>query len=381
MAPVDAPATPARPGRRSGSHPGQPLDLRPAQTARRSAVVLLLVLGVLLAVLASLALGSRALAPATVLEALRAGPAAAGPGGSEASVIVWQLRVPRTLLGLLAGAALGVAGGLMQGLTRNPLADPGLLGVTQGAALAVVVAAVTLGAGGVLTPTTTVTAALLGAAAGALVVVGIAAGGPRGRASTTSTGSAGGTDPLTLVLAGAAVTALLGALVQAVVLADATGLQAFRFWAVGALTGTGGVVALAAPVAAVGLVLGLLGARGLDLLALGDDLARGAGLRVGAARGLGVAAVVVLVGAATAACGPIGFVGLVVPHLARALVGPVHRWLLPVAGLCGAVLVLVADVLGRLVVGAGEVPVGVVLAVLGGPAFVVLVRRRRLVAL
>jgi len=328
---------------------------------------------VVAAVVASLALGSRSLPLDQVVRALAAGPApAAAPGAPESAVIVWQLRVPRTLLGLLAGAALGVAGGLMQGHTRNPLADPGLLGVTQGAALAVVLAATALGADGVLPPQVTVGAALLGAAVGALVVVGIALGGARSR---------GLTDPLTLVLAGAAVTALLGSLSQAVVLADATALQAYRYWAVGALTGPPGVVALAAPVAAVGLVLGLAGARALDLLALGDDVARGAGLRVGPARVLGVAGIVALVGAATAACGPVAFVGLVVPHVARALVGPVHRWLLPVAGLVGAALVLVADVLGRLVAGAGEVPVGVVLAVLGGPAFVVLVRRRRLVTL
>jgi iron complex transport system permease protein len=362
------PARPVRPqGPRGAARPRQ------GARRRRGAVVVGLLAVVVLTVAGSLALGSQSLPLGTVVDALRAGPAAAArPGAPEAAVVVWQLRVPRTLIGLLAGASLGVAGGLMQGHTRNPLADPGLLGVTQGAALAVVLAAVTLGAGGVLPPLVTVLAALVGAAAGALVVVGIALGGPRTR---------GVADPLTLVLAGAAVSALLAALVQAVVLADATGLQAYRFWAVGALTGTTATVALAAPVAAAGLLLALLGARGLDLLALGDDLARGAGLRVTPARLLGLAGIVALVGAATAACGPVAFVGLVVPHLARALVGPVHRWLLPVAGLAGAGLVLVADVLGRLVAGAGEVPAGVVLAVLGGPAFVVLVRRRRLVAL
>ncbi|MGQ7296821.1 FecCD family ABC transporter permease [Quadrisphaera sp. KR29] len=380
---IETGAAPARPDRgQPPAAPGRPaadaadaLRARPAQRsrARRRAVAVLLVALLLAAAAASLALGSRALPLGTVVEVLRDGPdAESRPGASEAAVIVWQLRVPRTLLGVLAGAALGVAGGLMQGHTRNPLADPGLLGVTQGAALAVVAVAVTVGADGVLDPAVTVTAALVGAAAGALVVLAVAVGGSRSR---------GLADPLTLVLAGAAVTALLGSLVQAVVLGDATGLQAYRFWAVGALSGTGDVVALAAPVAALGLLLGLLGARGLDLLALGDDVARGAGLRLGPARLLGVAAVVALVGAATAACGPIAFVGLVVPHAARALVGPVHRWLLPVAALLGAVLVLGADVLGRLVAGAGEVPVGVVLAVLGGPAFVALVRRRRLVAL
>ncbi|TNM59409.1 iron ABC transporter permease [Streptomyces sp. NP160] len=377
MIATDAAARPARPAGGPADQAAPGAGGRRRSPGHRGAVVVVLLGLVVLAVAAGLALGSKALPLPVVVDVLRAGPAAAAaPGASEASVVVWQLRVPRTLLGLLAGAALGVAGGLMQGHTRNPLADPGLLGVTQGAALAVVVAAVVLGADGVLPPAVTVTAALVGAGAGALVVLGIALGGARSRGRSGS-----GADPLTLVLAGAAVTALLGSLVQAVVLADATGLQAYRFWAVGAVTGTTEVVALAAPVAAVGLVLALLGARGLDLLALGEDVARGAGLRVGPARLLGVAGVVALVGAATAACGPVAFVGLVVPHLARALVGPVHRWLLPVAALVGAVLVVAADVVGRLVVSPAEVPVGVVLAVLGGPAFVVLVRRRRLVAL
>lgn len=367
-------ATAARPQRR----PGDPAPALQGPGAgprgtrrRRTLLVTALVAATALAAAASLVLGSGTVPLRAVLAALADGPAASlRAGASESAVVVWQLRVPRTALGLLAGAALGVAGALMQGHTRNPLADPGLLGITHGAGLAVVVAAVTLGSDGALPASTTVAAALVGAAGGALVVVGVAAGGRRLN------------DPLTLVLAGAAVTALLASLVQAVILADATGLQAYRFWAVGSLAGgTGDVVAIAAPVALVGLVLGLAGARSLDLLALGDDLARGAGLRVGPARLLGVTAIVLLVGAATAACGPVAFVGLVVPHVARALVGPVHRWLLPVSGLVGVVLVLLADVVGRLVAAPAEVPVGVVLAVLGGPAFVALVRRRRLVAL
>lgn len=370
-------ATAARPQRRPGDPaalPGAPGTSPRGTRRRRTLLVAALLAATALAAAASLALGSGSVPLRAVMAALADGPGAAvRAGASESAVVVWQLRVPRTALGLLAGAALGVAGALMQGHTRNPLADPGLLGITHGAGLAVVVAAVTLGSDGALPASTTVAAALLGAAGGALVVVGVAAGGPAGRRLN---------DPLTLVLAGAAVTALLASLVQAVILADATGLQAYRFWAVGSLAGgTGDVVALAAPVALVGLVLGLAGARSLDLLALGDDLARGAGLKVGPARLLGVSAIVLLVGAATAACGPVAFVGLVVPHVARALVGPVHRWLLPVSGLVGMVLVLLADVVGRLVAAPAEVPVGVVLAVLGGPAFVALVRRRRLVSL
>jgi iron complex transport system permease protein len=192
----------------------------------------------------------------------------------------------------------------------------------------------------------------------------------------------GGASPVSLALAGVAVTALLGALTSAIVLVDVSTLDAYRFWAVGALAGRGPDVALqVAPFVLGGLVIGLAGAPGLNLLALGDDVARGLGQNVTLVRWSGLVAITLLTGAAVAACGPIAFLGLVVPHIARALTGPDHRWLLPAAGLTGAVLLLGADIVGRVVARPGELQVGIVLALIGAPFFIALVRRRRLVAL
>jgi iron complex transport system permease protein len=179
-----------------------------------------------------------------------------------------------------------------------------------------------------------------------------------------------------------AVTAFLGALTSAVVLADGATLDAFRFWAVGALAGRDAAVAgQVAPFLAVGLLLALANAPALNLLVLGEDVARGLGQSLAVARWTGLVAITLLTGAAVAACGPVGFVGLVVPHVARHVTGPDHRWLLPAAGLAGAVLLLVADVVGRVVVRPGELQVGIVLGLLGAPFFVALVRRRRLASL
>jgi iron complex transport system permease protein len=282
---------------------------------------------------------------------------------TEEAVIVWDLRVPRTVLGLLVGAALGVSGALVQGHTRNPLGDPGLLGVTAGASFAVVLAITFLGVG---TPAGYVWFALAGALGGTVAVFVL---GSVGR---------GGATPVTLALAGSALTALLFALVRAVLVTDSDSLDAFRFWVVGALAGRGADVAWqVAPFIVAGLVLALLNAPALDLLGMGEDVARGLGQRVWPARVVGLVATTLLAGAATAACGPIAFVGLVVPHVVRAFTGPSHRWLVPCSGLLGAVLLLSADVIGRVVARPGELQVGIVLALVGSPFFVALVRRRR----
>ncbi len=192
----------------------------------------------------------------------------------------------------------------------------------------------------------------------------------------------GGPTPVTLALAGVAVSALLGALTSALVLADSATLDAYRFWAVGTIAGRDPeVVVQVAPFLAIGLLLAAVNAPALNLLGLGQDVASGLGLNLNAARWTGLAAITLLTGAATAACGPIGFVGLVVPHVVRAFTGPDHRWLLPASGLAGAVLLLAADIIGRIVVRPGELQVGIVLAFVGAPFFVALVRRRRLVQL
>ncbi|MGY2001315.1 FecCD family ABC transporter permease [Blastococcus sp. SYSU DS1024] len=329
----------------------------PVRGRRLGTLALLLVL-VVAAALASIAVGTRSIGLADVWRSLLDSSL-----GSEEAVIVRQLRVPRTVLGLLVGAALGVAGALMQGHTRNPLGDPGLLGVTAGASLAVVLAIAALGIG---TPGGYVWFAFAGALVGTVLVYAIGSAGP------------GGATPVTLALAGAALSALFFALVRAVVVTDEQTLDSFRFWVVGSLAGRGAEIAWqVGPFIAVGVVLALANAPALNLLGLGEDVARGLGQRIWLARTIGLAAITLLAGAATAACGPIAFVGLVVPHVVRALTGPDHRWLIPCSGLLGAALLLAADVIGRIVARPGELQVGIVLALIGAPFFVALVRRRR----
>jgi iron complex transport system permease protein len=329
----------------------------PARARGPRAVVLLLALVAAVALL-SIAVGTRTIGPADVWTALFDGDL-----GSDEAVIVRQLRLPRTVLGLLAGLALGIAGALMQGHTRNPLGDPGLLGVTAGASLAVVLAISVLG---VATPAGYVWFAFAGALAGTVLVYAI---GSAGR---------GGATPVTLALAGAALSALLYAIVRGVLVSDQQTLDSFRFWVVGGLAGRNAdVAAQVAPFVAAGVVLAVVNAPALNLLAFGEDVARGLGSRVWLARAVGLAAITLLCGAATAACGPIAFVGLVVPHVVRAFTGPDHRWLIPCSGLLGAALLLTADVLGRVVARPGELPAGIVLALVGAPFFVALVRRQR----
>ncbi|MPZ66485.1 MAG: iron chelate uptake ABC transporter family permease subunit [Pseudonocardiaceae bacterium] len=329
---------------------------------RRRLLTLALLLALLgLACLASVAVGAKAIPPTDVWAALVA------PTGGENDIVVRSLRIPRTVLGVMVGAALGLAGALMQGHTRNPLAEPGILGVNAGAAFAVVLAIYLLGI-----------TSLLGfvwfAFAGALLAsVAVFALGSLGRAGAT---------PVTLALAGIAVTVFLFALVQAVILLSQETLDVYRFWVVGALAGRDPAVILdVAPFLAAGLVLALANAPGLNALALGEDVARALGQSIRRVRIVGVAAITLLAGGAVAAAGPIGFLGLVVPHVARYLTGPDHRWLLPYAAVLGAILILLADVVGRVVMRPGELQVGIVLALVGAPFFIALVRRKRLMAL
>ena len=340
----------------------EPVRPHPRATpARRRRGLAALALLLVVVTGASLAVGARPVPLAEVWSAL------VGPTGTASDVVVRDLRLPRTLVGLAVGAALGLAGALMQAHTRNPLAEPGLLGVSAGAAFAVVL--------GIQLAGVTATAGLVWwALAGALVASVVVA------ALGAVAGGRGG--PVTLVLAGAVVSAFLVALTSAVVLLDATTLDGYRFWVVGSVAGRDLEVLLAVlPFLVVGAVLATAQAPALDSLALGEDVARGLGRHVGRARLLGLVAVTLLAGGAVAAAGPLGFVGLVVPHVARALTGPDHRWLLPSAALAGAVLVLAADVLGRVVARPGELQTGVVLALVGAPVLVALVRRRRLVGL
>lgn len=273
-------------------------------------------------------------------------------------------RLTRTALGLLAGLALGAAGALTQGHTRNPLADPGLLGINAGAACAVVIGVFVFGSTGTLA---NAVAALLGAGLAAIAVFALA-------------NLSGGT-PLTLLLAGTGLTAFLMAVTSAIVLSDGATLDVWRTWNVGALAGRGtDVLTTALPFLVAGLVLALAGGWFLNLLSLGDDMATALGGRVWLIRLSGMATITLLAGAATAACGPIVFLGLVAPHLARAVTGPDYRWVVPFSALIGAALLIGCDVLGRVVARPGEVPAGVMLALVGGPALILMVRRRRLPA-
>lgn len=252
----------------------------------------------------------------------------------------------------------------MQGQTRNPLADPGLLGVTAGASLAVVLSISVLG---IVTPAGYLWFAYAGAALGALIVFVI--GTLAGRRRDPS--------PASLILAGAAVSALLSAITGVILLIDVAALDAYRFWTVGSLTGGRSLdsVLLVAPLMLLGTILVVTQSSALDAFALGDDMAQSLGRRILPTRLGGFAAVTLLVGGATALVGSLGFVGLVAPHIARGIVGPSHARLLPLSALLGAVLVLGADILGRLLVQPAELPVGIVLGVIGGPAFLVLVVR------
>jgi iron complex transport system permease protein len=255
----------------------------------------------------------------------------------------------------------------MQGHTRNPLGDPGLLGVTAGASFAVVLS---IWLFGVSSPSGYIWFAFAGALLGSVAVYLI---GSSGR---------GGATPVSLALAGSALSFLLYALIQAITIREQTTLDSYRFWVVGALAGRDAdVIVQVAPFVVVGLALALVNAPALNLLGLGEDVARGLGQRVWLGRATGLAAITLLTGAATAACGPIAFVGLVVPHVARSITGPDHRWLIPYSGLLGVVFLLLADVLGRILARPAELQVAIVLAVLGTPFFIALVRRRRLVQL
>jgi iron complex transport system permease protein len=323
---------------------------------------LVLAVGVLLVVVvASLALGSKPIPFGTVWDAIW------NADGSNEHVIIRSLRVPRTFLGLGVGVALGLAGAVVQGITRNPLADPGILGIEAGAALAVVFS---ITAFGVDSPGGYVWFAFAGAAVASAVVYGL---GSVGR---------GGATPVKLALAGAALAAMLSSITTAILLLDVRTLDQFRFWVVGSIAGRdASVVTAVMPFIIGGTILAMASARSLNALALGDDVARALGARVRAARGVSISVVVILCGAATAAAGPIAFVGLTVPHVARAICGPDNRWILPWSAVLGPILLLSADVVGRIVARPGELQVGIVTALLGAPVFIALVRRRTLAEL
>ncbi|GAA2302172.1 iron chelate uptake ABC transporter family permease subunit [Streptomyces hawaiiensis] len=339
------------------SPPEQRAETAPAPPARRAvrAFGLLLSVAILVLVaLASIAIGAKELSLGQVWHGLFE------DSGTYGDVVVGE-RLSRTLLGLLAGAALGLSGAVLQALTRNPLADPGLLGINAGASAAVVTAITYFG---VTSLTGYVWFAFIGAAAvGALVWF---LGGSRGAT------------PVRLALAGTAVSAALYGYLQAVMIMDEAALGKMRFWTVGSLaSATNSTITQVLPFLLTGTVLALALARPLNAMAMGDDTAKALGANLNRTRALSMVAATVLCGAATAACGPIVFVGLMVPHVVRSFTGPDLRWILPYAAILSPVLLLGADVIGRIVARPSELQVGIVTAILGGPVFIFLVRRRR----
>ncbi len=308
----------------------------------------------------SLVVGARSLTPAEVWHGLFSAPES-DQRLSEIRLIVQTVRLPRTVLGIVAGIALGVGGALIQGYTRNPIADTGLVGVNAGASFAVVSVIAVFG---FTDPLLYLWFGFLGAAVAGVVVFGL-----------SSIGRGAG-NPLTLALAGQGVTVFLAAMTTAVALTDTKSLNALRFWNAGSLTGVGyDVIWPVTAFVVVGLVSALVMLPSLNLLNLGDDVARGLGVNIALSRTTGIVAITLLAGAATAACGPIAFLGLMVAHVARYLAGPDYRWLVPYAGLLGAVVLLVCDIVGRLVVRPGELDAGVVVSLLGAPFFAALVWR------
>lgn len=309
------------------------------------------------AALLSIAVGSKSIPIGTVFDALLHYDARI-----DDHVVVRDLRMPRTLLGLVVGAALGLAGALIQALTRNPLADPGILGINEGAGLGVLVA---IGIVGLSSPWAYVWFAFAGAAASAMLVYAI---GARGRE---------GASPVRLVLAGIAFTYVLHAIGRAILLTDSATFDRWRNWIVGSLASADpGVIVGVLPFVALGAALALGLTPSLNALALGEEAGQALGVHRGRTRALGAVAVTLLCGAATAAAGPIAFVGLMVPYAARMITGPDYRWLVPYSLLLAPILLLASDVVGRVATRPSEVGVGVVTAVIGAPLLIVLVRRR-----
>lgn len=316
-------------------------------------------LGLVAVLLASIAVGARQIPLADVWTAVFA----YNPD-ELTHRIIFDLRLPRTFVGLLVGAALGLSGAILQGATRNPLADPGILGIQAGATLAVVLG---ISVFGISQLSHYVWLAFIGAG---LATAGVYAVASLGREGAT---------PVKLALAGAALTAAITSVTSAILITNVETLDQIRFWQVGALSGrTLDILIQVLPFLLGGILLALTTGRILDGLAMGDDMARGLGQNVALSRGIAGLAAVILAGAATAVAGPIGFVGLTIPHVARAITGPNYRWILPYSMVLGPILLLGADILGRIIARPGELQVGILTAAIGAPFFIALVRRRKL---
>lgn len=342
--------------------PDAPAGIARTRGAALALGLLCLAVALLLVAFFSVTVGARPITLETVWTALTA----FDPDSTDHRII-WDLRLPRTAIGLAVGAALGLSGAVLQGATRNPLADPSILGIHSGAAVFVVLGVAVFG---ITQLSAYVWLAFIGAGVAMLVVYAVA-----------SLGREGAT-PIKLALAGAAMTAAMQSVTSAILLTSPRTLDEIRFWQVGSLVGRDmDIFIQVAPFLAVGIVLALATGRMLDGLSMGEDVARSLGQNVGRSRAIAGLAAVILAGGATAAAGPIAFVGLTVPHVARAMIGPNYRWILPYSMLLAPILLLGADVIGRVIAPPGEVQVGIVTAFLGAPFFIALVRRRKLASL
>ncbi|WP_292909529.1 iron chelate uptake ABC transporter family permease subunit [Microbacterium sp.] len=345
----------------SRSDTAAPSTRLPRRGARAAGGMFILLAALALAVVLSLSVGANPLSLEAVSTTLR------GQGTAETDYILFDLRIPRTVTGLVAGAALGVAGALIQAFTRNPLADPGILGVNAGAALAVALGVSVLG---LRDASQFVWLAFLGAL---VVTIAVYLIGSSGRGSA---------DPLRLTLAGVALGAVLSGITTGLSLSDPDAFESMRSWNAGSLLGRGyDVILPVLPFVVTGLVLALTLAPGLNAVGLGEDVARAQGANVVGIRIGVVIAVTLLAGAATALAGPISFIGLMVPHVIRWTFGVDQRRIVPLSAVLAPVILLLADVLGRIIIAPAEVPVGIVAAFIGAPVLILLARRRSASAL
>lgn len=342
--------------------PGSTATGRASHTTRMVTGLVLALAVLLVAVAASILIGSKPIPPETILDALLRFDTT-----DNNHLFIVSERLPRTAIGVLVGGALGLAGAILQAIARNPLADPGVLGINAGASLFVVIGITVFGV-------TALSGYVWFGFAGALVAAAVVYGvGSLGREGST---------PIKIALAGAATNAAFMSVTTAVLLTDTDSFDQFRFWQVGSMSGRSwDLFWQSAPFIVVGIALALASGRLLNTLSLGEDVARSLGQNVALARLVAGGAVVTLCGAATATVGPIAFVGLAVPLIARAITGPDHRWILPYSMLLAPILLLSADIIGRVVARPGEIQVGIVTALLGAPVFIALVRKRKLAEL
>lgn len=304
--------------------------------------------------MASVGVGVADISPKTVYESLTAFD------GSTDQLIIRTVRIPRSITALLVGSAVAVAGAIMQGLTRNPLADPGILGINSGAALAVVGSVFWLG-----TTSLSIYAgfALVGAAIAAITVYAL---GSLGR---------GGLTPLNLTIAGAAFQAFVSSVTMGILILSQRTLEEIRFWLAGSVAGRDlDLVAQVLPYLLVGMAIALAIGKQLTTLSLGEDIAQGLGQNTAWIKITAAVSIILLAGGSVAIAGPIGFVGLIVPHIVRFWVGVDYRWILPYSAITGAILLLVADIAARLIIQPQELPVGLVMPLVGAPFFIYLTR-------